>query len=382
MSSIQFPTPAGTDAGRWCPDGTGSGYHVATSEKIIDKIKRNAETGKPFVSFEYFPPRTAEGVANLYDRIARMASQEPLFVDFTWGAGGSTCELTLELCTTVKAKYGLDVNMHMTCTNQAVEKVDLGLLGAIKGGIRNICALRGDPPLGQDKWEAEEGGFSCALDLIKHIRKKYGDYFGISVSGYPEGHPDVIKPVSELGRSLSARELKRVMTKADGTQCVCSDEAYVKEMEYLKAKVDAGGEVIITQLFYDVEVFTQFAQDCKEYGITAPILPGIMVIQAYGGFKRMAGFCMTRVPEELAKKMEELKDDAEGVKAFGIEYGAQTCQTLLDRGICQGLHFYTLNLEKSTQTIMSKLGLLKGTVGSKAESENTFAGTLINTVMA
>ena len=216
---------------------------MPSSEKIIDKITRVAETGKPFVSFEYFPPRTDEGVTNLYDRIERMSVQEPLFVDFTWGAGGSTCELTLSLSTTVKAKYGLDVNMHMTCTNQEVEKVDIGLAGAIAGGIRNICALRGDPPLGQEKWEASEGGFSCALDLVKHIRTKYGDFFGISVSGYPEGHPDKIKPVSDLGRPLSATELKRVMTKADGVQCVCSDEDYANEMKYLKEKVDAGGEV-------------------------------------------------------------------------------------------------------------------------------------------
>eukprot|EP00959_Pyramimonas_sp_CCMP1952_P407804 8546289-Pyramimonas_sp.AAC.2 len=143
-----------------------------------------------------------------------------------------------------------------------------------------------------------------------------------------------------------------------------------------------GLQVIITQLFYDVEVFDQFVQDCKAYGIDAPILPGIMIIQAYGGFKRMSGFCMTRVPDVLAKRMEELKDDAEGVKAFGIEYGAELCRQLLNRGLAKGLHFYTLNLEKSTQAIMSKLGLLKGEleVGA-AESENTFKGTLIDTVI-
>jgi hypothetical protein len=207
------------------------------------------------------------------------------------GAGGSTSELTVELCTNAKAKFGLDVNMHMTCTNQPAAKVtkarhpddpgtndgsqrgeplgergtptnapmsptvssvhtttpaqrpcrsthhqahlfpplvayggwaaqvDEGLAASVASGIRNICALRGDPPLGSDKWEAVEGGFNCALDLVRYIKQKHGDWFGISVSGYPEGHPDVIKPVADLARPLSASEKKRVMRTAEGTEC-------------------------------------------------------------------------------------------------------------------------------------------------------------------
>lgn len=379
MATKQFPTIIGGEAGQWFPTGSGNGHHVIVSEKIVDKIKR--ANGKPFCSFEYFPPRTDDGVKNLYERIGRMATQNPLFIDFTWGAGGSTSELTVELCTKSKAQYGVDVNMHMTCTNQAVSKVDEGLAGAVRGGIRNICALRGDPPLGQDKWEAVEGGFNCALDLVRHIKKTHGDWFGLSVSGYPEGHPDVIKPVENLGRPLSDSEKKRVMRTAEGVECVCSDEDYKKEMAYLKEKVDAGGEVIITQLFYDVEVFIQFGKDCKAMGIHAPILPGIMIIQAYGGFKRMTGFCKTRVPDELEKKMEAIKDDAEAIKSFGIEFGADLCTKILKSGLAPGLHFYTLNLEKSTLGIMEKLGMKKADVTIGDETENTFQGTLINTVI-
>jgi len=377
----QFPTSSNNEAGQWCPTGTGDGTHVIASEKISDKIRRCEANGKPFVSFEYFPPRTAEGVQNLYDRIGRMATQNPLFVDFTWGAGGSTSELTVELCTNAKAKFGLDVNMHMTCTNQPAVKVDEGLAASIANGIRNICALRGDPPLGQEKWEAVEGGFNCALDLVKYIRQKHGDWFGISVSGYPEGHPDVIKPVKDLGRPLSASEKKRVMRTAEGEECVCSDEDYAKEMAYLKEKVDAGGEVIITQLFYDVEVFLQFARDVRAMGVTAPILPGIMILNAYGGFQRMTGFCKTRVPEAVAKRVEELKEDAEGTKAYGIELGTSICRTLLASGLVQGLHFYTLNLEKSTLGIMEGLGLKVAEVTVGDETENTLAGTLIQTAI-
>jgi methylenetetrahydrofolate reductase (NADPH) len=377
----QFPTTTGQEAGRWCPTGSGDGAHIVTSNKLVDLVAESVKAGKPFCSFEYFPPRTDDGVKNLYDRIQRMAQQKPLFVDFTWGAGGSTSDLTVELCTKTKAMTGLDVNMHMTCTNQPAVKVDEGLAAAVAGGIRNICALRGDPPLGQEKWEAVAGGFNCALDLVKHIRKTHGDHFGISVSGYPEGHPDNIKPVKDLGRALSASEQKRVMRTAEGEECVCSDEDYAVELKYLKEKVDAGGEVIITQLFYDVEVFIQFAKDCKAAGIHAPILPGIMIIQAYGGFKRMTGFCKTRVPAELEKKMEAMKDDAEAVKEFGIEFGADLCRALLKSGLAPGLHFYTLNLEKSTLGIMAKLGMKRAETAVGNESENTFAGTLINTVI-
>merc|ERR1712054_716400 len=207
---------------------------AAPAEKIVDKINRREQAGEvPYFSFEYFPPRTEQGVSNLYARIERMAQQEPLFVDFTWGAGGSTSDLTLELATETKKQFGLDVNMHMTCTNQEASKVDEGLEGAKAGNVRNICALRGDPPKGQDKWVATEGGFECALDLVKHIRKTHGDYFGISVAGYPEGHPDNICPVSELGRELTESEQRRVIVDADGVSHVCSDDKWKVEMDYL-----------------------------------------------------------------------------------------------------------------------------------------------------
>jgi len=353
---------------------------IAPAEKIVDKINRREQAGEvPYFSFEYFPPRTEQGVNNLYARIERMAQQEPLFVDFTWGAGGSTCDLTIDLSASTKEKTGLDVNMHMTCTNQESSKVDEGLKAAQEKNIRNICALRGDPPKGQDKWEAVEGGFECALDLVKYIRKETGDHFGISVSGYPEGHPDVIKPVADLGRELSESELKRVVKDENG-EFVCSDDDFAKELAYLKEKIDAGGEVIITQLFYDSQVFIQFVKDCRAAGINAPVLPGLMPIQAYAGFKKMCGFCKTRVPEDVAKKMEEIKEDEAAVKAYGIELATQMAKDILasDVGV-NGLHFYCLNLEKSALAVLDNLGLKKDVVeDAAAEKENTLAGTHIN----
>ena len=143
-----------------------------------------------------------------------MAERRPLYMDMTWGAGGSTSDLTLDLCRNAKERYGMEPNMHLTCTNMEVEKIKQGLDGAKAAGIRNIVALRGDPPAGQDRWEATEGGFACALDLVKHIRENYGDWFCVSVAGYPEGHPNVIKEVGDA--PLSAAEQKRVVFTDDG----------------------------------------------------------------------------------------------------------------------------------------------------------------------
>lgn len=375
----EYPTMYGKgDAGRWCPTGRGDGTHVPPSKTLGTLLAEAAASKRPVVSFEYFPPKTADGVKNLYDRLERMTEEKPLFIDFTWGAGGSTSELTVELAATAKARFGVDVNMHLTCTNMEMEKTQFGLTSAARAGVRNICALRGDPPLGQEKWVATDGGFTCALDLVKYIRARYGDHFGVSVSGYPEGHPEVIKPASELGRPLTAAEEGRAMVTAEGVTCVCSDEDYEKEMAYLKEKVDAGADCIITQLFYDVDVFVTFVHDCRARGITVPILPGIMIIQNAGGFKRMTGFCKTRVPPELAKKVDSIAGDDEAVKAYGVELATETCRKLIASGLVPGVHLYTLNLEKSVYGILDGLGLRASAAQALGdERENVFAGTTI-----
>ena len=201
-------------------------------------------------------------------------------------------------------------------------------------GIRNILALRGDPPQGQDKFVAAEGGFSCALDLVRYIRAQYGDYFGICVSGYPEAHPDTIV--------------------ADPAQMEAN---YRADLAYLKAKVDAGADFIITQLFYDVDAFLAFRRDCLDLGITVPILPGLMPVLTYGGFKRMTAFCKTRVPAHVAATVEALKDNDEALKAYGVSLGTLMAQRLLDAG-APGIHVYTLNLERSAVAILQNAGLV------------------------
>ena len=208
------------------------------------KISELIATTKPgWFSFEYFPPKTDDGVANLRKRIARMKQLNPLFTDFTWGAGGSTSELSLQLTVAAKNEFNCVANMHLTCTNQKTEMCGEALDACKAAGVRNIVALRGDPPRGQEKWTATDGGFNCALDLVKYMQNNYGDYFCASVAGYPEGHPDNIDTVEGGWAALTASEARRARKVKDesGNEVVtvCRDENFKKEMVYLKEKVDA-----------------------------------------------------------------------------------------------------------------------------------------------
>eukprot|EP00516_Mucochytrium_quahogii_P001862 CAMPEP_0203760644 /NCGR_PEP_ID=MMETSP0098-20131031/13897_1 /ASSEMBLY_ACC=CAM_ASM_000208 /TAXON_ID=96639 /ORGANISM=" , Strain NY0313808BC1" /LENGTH=328 /DNA_ID=CAMNT_0050654303 /DNA_START=48 /DNA_END=1030 /DNA_ORIENTATION=- len=310
--------------------------------KICDLIA--AKRNEPWIAFEYFPPKTEQGVENLKKRLARMAEFNPLYVDFTWGAGGSTSDLTLELSQKAQEDNKLVSNMHLTCTNMPKDKLDNALKVSQQVGIRNILALRGDPPVGQKDFEPVDSGFSCALDLVKYIRQETGDVFCVTVAGYPEGHPNRIKKVDNP-ELLSETERSRAVTMEDGSLHVCSDKDFKEELDYLKEKVDAGANAVVSQMFYDVQCFINFKNACKAHGINVPIIPGIMCITNYNGYKRMVGFCKTRVPEAIKAKLEEIKDDKAAVEEFGIHYGTETCKTLLANGV-NGLHFYTLNLDK------------------------------------
>jgi len=291
-------------------------------------------------------------------------SINPLFSDVTWGAGGSTADLTLDIAKQLR-ETGHVANMHMTCTNMEKDgdpkkAVHDALETAKNNGIMNIVALRGDPAAGQEEWKAADGGFTCALDLVEYIRKEFGSDFGISVAGYPEGHPNAISLVEDPS-TMSETEKARSSTE-DGKVYTCLDDDYKKEMDYLKKKIDAGADFIITQMFFDTKVFGTFVKDCRKWGINCPIVPGLMCINAYGGFVKMTKFCKTRVPTDLREKMESLKDDPDKVKAFGIEFGIEMCKDLIEIGV-DVLHFYTLNLEKITYGILSGLGYeVKGSV--------------------
>ncbi|RIA92482.1 methylenetetrahydrofolate reductase-domain-containing protein [Glomus cerebriforme] len=290
--------------------------------KVINKILKAHEEGRPYWSFEYFPPKTQQGVQNLYDRMERMYRLGPEFIDVTWNAGGTSSQLTSEIVATAQSVYGLETVMHLTCTNMPKEKIDKALKDAKECGCQNILALRGDPPRGQEHWEACENGFSHAIDLVRYIRQQYGDYFGIAVAGYCEGHVDNPDKDDDLYR--------------------------------LKEKVDAGADFIITQVFYDVDLFLKWVKKCRAIGISCPIIPGILPIQNYSGFNRIITLSKTIVPQFVLEELEPIKDDDAAVKEYGIKLATDMIRKMFADGI-KGYHFYTMNLERSTRIILETL---------------------------
>merc|ERR1719261_821914 len=254
-----------------------------------------------------------------------------MWIDVTWGAGGSTADTTLSLCETAMDVTGLDVLMHLTCTNVTIDTTRQVLQRCKEKGLCNILALRGDPPANASEWTATEGGFAHAVDLVRFIRKEFGDYFCIGVAAYPEGHIDA--------------------------------ESFDKDLRYYKEKVDAGADFGVTQLFYDPNLYFEFLRKSHAIGVpkSFDVFPGIMPIQSYAGFKRMTGLCKTFVPKAIDEALELIKDNENAVKEYGIEQAVDMCKELMAGG-CPGLHLYTLNLEKSATAICEKLGLVDETV--------------------
>ncbi|CAL1404732.1 unnamed protein product [Linum trigynum] len=309
--------------------------------KVIDKIRStvgeanggaaNGGNNNVAFSFEFFPPR-AEGMAKVLELIERMVAYSPTFCDITWRA--SSGDVTLDIANRMQNSIGIETMMHLTCAEMPVEEIDRALDTIKSGGVQNVLALRGDPPLGQDKFVQIQDGFSCALDLVKYMRSKYGDYFGITVAGYPEAHPDVI-----------------------GDDGVATPEDYQKDLAYLKQKVDAGADLIITQLFYDTDIFLKFVDDCRQIGITCPIVPGILTITNYRSFRKMTGLCKTKIPAEILAALEPIKDNNEAVRAYGIHLGTEMCKKIIAHGI-RTLHLYTMNRDESALAILKNLGVI------------------------
>lgn len=293
--------------------------------KITEKLlAAHASGGEPATfSFEYFTPKTTQGVQNLYDRMDRMYHLNPLFIDITWNAGGRLSTLTSDMVHTTSTVLGLETCMHLTCTNMPLALIDDALQRAYDAGCQNILALRGDPPLDGSE---STGDFRYAKDLVRHIRAKYGNHFCIGVAAYPEGHPE--EPNDDL------------------------------TLQYLLEKQDAGADFIVTQMFYDVSNFIAWAQKAKALGITMPIVPGIMPISNYEAFLRRAKWNEVSIPQSYIERLEPIKDDDAAVREEGCAIIAEMCQTLLDSGVSNHLHMYTMNLEKASTMILERLGLI------------------------
>uniref|UniRef100_A0A8C0Q904 Methylenetetrahydrofolate reductase n=1 Tax=Canis lupus familiaris TaxID=9615 RepID=A0A8C0Q904_CANLF len=296
-------------------------------ERLREKMRRRMESGDRWFSLEFFPPRTAEGAVNLISRFDRMGAGGPLFIDVTWhpaGDPGSDKETSSMMIASTAVNYcGLETILHMTCCCQSREQITGYLHKAKRLGLKNILALRGDPV--GDQWEEEEGGFSYAADLVRHIRSEFGDYFDICVAGYPKGHPDA--------------------------------GSFEADLKYLKEKVSAGADFIITQLFFEADTFFHFVKACSEIGITCPILPGIFPIQGYHSLRQLVKLSKLEVPQQIKDVIEPIKDNDAAIRNYGIEQAVSLCQELLTSGLVPGLHFYTLNREMATTEVLKRLGM-------------------------
>jgi len=284
------------------------------------------------LSFEFFPPKTPASADLLYLAIEQLASLKPSFVSVTYGAGGSTRELTHDLVVRTQKQSGLNPIPHLTCVGHQEAEIAQILERYAAAGVGNILALGGDLPMDKPDYDRGQDAFRFAADLVSFV-KKFGEQgnhpdkrgFGIGVAGFPEGHPGT------PNRLL--------------------------EMDYLKAKVDAGADYICTQLFFENRDFFDFCERCELAGIHVPIIAGIMPVSTIKGMKRMAELSAgSRFPASLMRAIHRVQDDPQAVTQVGLQWATTQCMDLLDNDV-RGIHFYTLNKSDATKQIYLRMGL-------------------------
>lgn len=280
-----------------------------------------ARPGTQF-SFEFFPPKTPEGSAILFETIEQLTPLKPAFVSVTYGAGGSTRDLTRDLVIRLQRETSLNVVAHLTAVGASRAELHAILEDYASAGIENLMVLRGDPPRDQPHYTPPADGFRYAADLVAYIKKHF-PHMGIGVAGFPEGHPETPNRLLEI--------------------------------EYLKAKVDAGADYICTQLFFDNRDFYDFCERCELAGIQVPILAGIMPITSLSGLKRMAELALgARIPAKLLRAVQRAEDDA-AIERIGIHWTTEQVFDLYDHNV-KGIHFYTLNRSRPTLKVYEILG--------------------------
>lgn len=285
----------------------------------IDQLFR---LGLPTLSFEFFPPKTETGFTQLYQTIDELHPLKPSYVSVTYGAGGSTRQKTVDLVERIQNELAIRSMAHLTCVGHTADEIGSILDTLWNSGIRNVLALRGDPPVGQSQFTATEGGFANSSELVKYVRARHD--FCIGVAGYPEGHP----------------------------QCLNR----TRDLEHLAQKVDHGANFIITQLFFDNADFYRFRDTARSMGIKVPIVAGLMPILNVAQTKRFVSMCGAKIPHALLTRLEGLEANPESVYAAGIEYAVKQCEDLLANGV-EGIHFYTLNKSKATVEICRALDI-------------------------
>ena len=284
------------------------------------------------LSFELFPPKTEAGLKSLFRHTDRLVEFGPSFITCTYGAGGSTQDSTLEVVSGVHKKYGLPVATHLTCVGSTADELRGYLQRAWDLGVRNVVALRGDPPQGETEFKQTAGGFAFANELVEFIRSeqfsekgsKNGPDMGILVAGYPEKHQEAPSPEADL--------------------------------QNLKRKVDAGADAILTQLYYDNADFFRFREQCEAMGIEIPIVPGLLPVTNGAQIQRIAALCGAKLPPQFVSELQKHEDDPAGQFEVGVEFATRQTEELLAAGV-PGLHYYVLNKSEATERVLSAVTL-------------------------
>lgn len=290
------------------------------------KIAECYKYQKRTFSFEFFPPKTDEAEAKLFETVRHLKGLKPSFVSVTYGAMGTTRANTIRIVERIKSDIGLEAAAHLTCVGHTKDEIETVLAELHEKGVENIVALRGDPPKGETEFKPVPNGFRYGAELVRFIRKhpKFGKAFSLAVAGYPEGHVE------------------------------CRDR--VKDLEHLKRKVDEGADVVITQLFFNNRDFFDFVERCRKIGIKVPIVPGIMPVTHGPQIQRFASMCGASIPNRMQEAIAKFGEDQPSVEAFGIEFATLQCKELFVNGV-PGIHFYTLNKSHATERIYLNLGL-------------------------
>lgn len=291
--------------------------------RITDLLRFARERGEPIFSFEFFPPKTDDGVRGLFETVEALRPLGPAYVSMTYGAGGSTRARTIELVKRLKRDAEVEAMAHVTCVGSSRDEIAAVLDEVAEAGVQNVLALRGDPPRGQTAFVPHPDGFAHASELVAFIRSRPERWrFCVGAAAYPEGHvetPDL-----------------------------------AQDLRHLKAKVDAGTDFLVTQLFFENAHYFRFVERARAAGIEVPVVPGIMPFANVEQVERFTAMCGAAIPPLLRAAMEVRRADAEAARELGVAYATLQCADLLRRG-APGIHFYTLNRSPSTRAIVAAL---------------------------
>jgi methylenetetrahydrofolate reductase (NADPH) len=296
---------------------------VPTEEYV--SIQNAYVNGRFGLSFELFPPKTPASEETMWDTVGALMAYDPALVTCTYGAGGSTRGKTLDVVEGVRQRYDVPVASHLTCVGSTIDELRAYLREARDRGVAAIVALRGDPPRGEEAFRPVAGGLRYAAELVALIRGEFPE-FGILVAGYPETHQEAASAEADL--------------------------------ENLKRKCAAGGDVVVTQLFYDNADFLRFRDRCGRIGITAPIVPGVMPVTNYAQIRRIASLCKARLPEAFTRPFEAAGEDEAAQFEAGVAYAARQVEELVAAGV-PGVHFYVLNKSPATIRVLEHVGLAR-----------------------